>query len=204
VGILVEQDEPLLEAARQGDHKAQAVLFAAQKDRVAQVVQWMTGDASSVDDLVQEVFVAAFAALPGFRGAAKLETWLYAIAVNKVRNWWDAQRRRTAREDIAAASDHRDAPATPEEALEAREHRERLYAALGALPHEMREAFTARAIEHLSLREASEALRIPISTVSYRARRAELLLCRALGLQLPPERDGVAHSDECASRDDLR
>jgi RNA polymerase sigma-70 factor, ECF subfamily len=202
VGALDSHDDPLLESARRGDHKAQAVLFAAHKDRVAQVVQWMTGDASSVDDLVQEVFVAAFAALPGFRGAAKLDTWLHAIAANKVRNWWDAQRRRTCREDLAAASEHRDGPATPQEALEVREHRERLYAALGALPHEVREAFVARAIEHLSLREASEALRIPISTVSYRARRAEQLLCRALGLERPPERRRGASSGERASRDE--
>jgi RNA polymerase sigma-70 factor (ECF subfamily) len=34
----------------------------------------------------------------------------------------------------------------------------------------------------MSLQEASEALDIPISTVSYRARRAEDLLCEALGI----------------------
>jgi RNA polymerase sigma-70 factor, ECF subfamily len=80
------------------------------------------------------------------------------------------------------ASQHRDHPVTPEESLEAAEHQARLYAALGELPHELREAFTVRAIERRSLREASELLSVPISTVSYRTRRAEQLLCDALGL----------------------
>lgn len=176
-----DPDEALLESARRGDHRAQTEIFQTHKDRVAQQVQWMTGDASAVDDLVQEVFVAAFAALPGFRGSARIATWLHSIAANKVRNWWDAHRRRTRRE-IIAGSQHRDDPMTPEECLEAREHRGRLYAALGGLPDDYREAFTARAIEHLSLRDASDLLGVPISTVSYRARRAEQLLCEALGL----------------------
>jgi RNA polymerase sigma-70 factor, ECF subfamily len=183
--ILCRGDETLLDAARRGDQRAQTELFNTHKDRVAKQVQWMTGDASSVDDLVQEVFVAAFAALPGFRGTARVETWLHAIAANKVRNWWDAHRRRGAREETAG-SQHRDAPMTPEETLEARQHRERLYAALAQLSDDYREAFTARAIEHLSLRQASETLGIPISTVSYRARRAEQLLCETLGLEVPP------------------
>ena len=56
----------------------------------------------------------------------------------------------------------------------------RCKAALGKLPDKLREAFTARAIEGMSLIEASAALGIPISTVSYRTRRAEQLLCAAL------------------------
>ena len=171
----------MLENARRGEKSAQSELFLAHKDRVAKQVQWMTGNASAVDDLVQEVFLAAFSALTTFRGEARVETWLHAIAANKVRNWWDANRRRESRE-LVAASQTREDPHTPEENLETTEHRRRLYAALGDLPHELREAFTLRAIEHRSLRDVSELLGVPISTVSYRARRAEQLLCRALDL----------------------
>ncbi len=78
--------------------------FEAYKDRVARQVFRMTGDASSVDDLVQEVFISAFSAIGRFRGDAQLGTWLYTIAANRVRNWWDSQRRRRRREDIASAS----------------------------------------------------------------------------------------------------
>jgi RNA polymerase sigma-70 factor (ECF subfamily) len=171
----------LLAAAQRGDADAQAELFHRHSVKVARQIIRMTGDANSVDDLLQEVFIAAFAALPGFRRDAQLDTWLYTIAANKVRNWWDARRRREARETHAATLP-RDDVRTPEEELNSAQHLEGFYRALGELPDKLREAFTARAIEHMSLQEASAALGVPISTVSYRTRRAEELLCAALGL----------------------
>ena len=174
----------LLAAAQRGEAAAQAALFDTHKHRVARQIQRMIGDGPSVDDLVQEVFIAAFSALPGFRGDAQLETWLYTIAANKVRNWWDARRRREAREATAAVQP-KDSPTTPEETFETSEHLSRLYQALGKLPDKFREAFTARAIENMSLQEASDVLNVPISTVSYRTRRAEQMLCDILGLEGP-------------------
>ncbi len=141
----------------------------------------MIGDPTVVDDLLQEVFIAAFSNLHSFRGDSQIRTWLYRIATNKVRNWWDSTRRRQHRERRAAELPE-EPSGTPHEDLETREHRERLYQALGSLSPKLREAFVARVIEGLSLQEASEVLEVPISTVSYRTRRAEELLCQALGL----------------------
>jgi RNA polymerase sigma-70 factor (ECF subfamily) len=172
----------LLSAAQRGEAAAQTELFNAYKQQVARQIQRMTGDPTTVDDLVQEVFIAAFSALPGFRGDAQLQTWLYSIAANKVRNWWESQRRRQARETKAGMTLTDDA-ATPEEGAETAEHRRRLYTALGSLPDKLREAFTARAIEGRSLREVSDLMGVPVSTVSYRTRRAEELLCKALDLR---------------------
>ncbi len=177
------EEEAVLAAAQRGDRVAQAALFTAHKDDVARQVQRMTGDRSAVDDLVQEVFIAAFSALPGFRRDAKIDTWLYRITVNKVRNWWDAKRRRRRREDRVADSPREPMP-TPEDEADVSEHRQRLYAALGELPDKYREAFTARAIDNLSLQEASVRLGVPISTVSYRTRKAEERLCAILGLDM--------------------
>ncbi|MCA9652335.1 MAG: sigma-70 family RNA polymerase sigma factor [Myxococcales bacterium] len=171
----------LLAAAQRGEPAAQSALYRAHRDDIARQVLRMTGNASIVDDLVQEVFIAAFGALPGFRRDAQLETWLYRITINKVRNWWDSQRRRQRREDQVAIGPA-DPVSTPEEEATAHEHRRRLYAALAELPHKYREAFTARAIENLSLQEASDRLGVPVSTVSYRTRKAEEQLCSLLGL----------------------
>ena len=171
----------VLLAAQGGDRAAQALIFESYKDRVARQVYRMTGDLASVDDLVQEVFISAFAALGRFRGDAQLGTWLYTIAANRVRNWWDSQRRRRRREDLASERVSAEVE-TPEADLEAKQQQRRLYAALGELPDKLREAFVARAIEGMSLQDASAVLGVPISTVSYRTRRAEQLLCAALGI----------------------
>jgi len=171
----------LLLAAQRGDAAAQAEIFDAHKVQVARQAHRMTGDASAVDDLVQEVFIAAFSALPTFRGDSQLQTWLHTITVNKVRNWWDSRKRRRVREARAA---HEPLPTsrTPEDHVASGEHLGRLYEALGELPDALREAFTLRAIERMSLKEASAVLDAPVSTVSYRTRRAEKLLCEALGI----------------------
>lgn len=171
----------ILAAAQRGDRSAQGLLFHRNRDRVARQVLRMCGDPAAVDDIVQDVFIAAFAALPRFRGDAQLGTWLYTIATNRVRNFWDAQRRRKRREDIAA-SHSADAADSPEQDLAAHQQRARFYAALATLPDKLREAFVARAIEGMSLVDASAVLGAPISTVSYRTRRAEQLLCAALGI----------------------
>ena len=174
----------LIDRARRHDPAAQRALFDLHKDRLAAQVQRMTGNPAAVDDLVQEVFIAAFRNLDGFRGESSLATWLYRIALNQSRKWWDSDRRRRRREQRAAERASVDVEITPHEDLEQREHHERLYAALGSLPVKLREAFVARVIEGMSLQEASEALSLPISTVSYRTRRAEELLCAALGVAM--------------------
>lgn len=183
VGVLPIEVHELVAAAQQGNEVAQRTLFETHKRRVASQVLRMTGDPTCVDDLVQEVFIRAFSQLATFQGTSQLETWLYTITANKVRNYWDARRRRTLREARACLGDP-EAPQTPEESLEARDRRTQFYAVLGRLPNKYREAFSARALENLSLEEASEALDVPISTVSYRTRRAEELLAQALGLDL--------------------
>jgi RNA polymerase sigma-70 factor (ECF subfamily) len=186
IHLLHDGLELLIERARQGDASAQRAIFERHKDRVAAQIQRMTGDPSVVDDLLQDVFIAAFANLRGFRGDSQIRTWLYRIATNKVRNWWDSTRRRRRREHRAGELPI-EPSASPHEDLEVREHRERLYQALGELPAKLREAFVARIIEGMSLQDASDAFDVPVSTISYRTRRAEELLCRALGLSGPQE-----------------
>ncbi len=179
----LEADLPaLLAAVRRGDAAAQAQFFERHKGAVARQVLRMTGDASWVDDLVQEVFIAAFSRLESFRGDASIDTWLHRITTNKVRNAWDSRRRRSVREAKAAQPEATEHDA-PDGEVAAGEQLQRFYAALDELPAKYRDAFVCRTVEELSLDETSGVLGVPVSTVSYRARRAEELLVAALGLE---------------------
>ena len=44
-------------------------------------------------DIVQDTFLRAYRALPGFKGEAKFSSWLYRIALNLCRDWIRKQRR---------------------------------------------------------------------------------------------------------------
>jgi RNA polymerase sigma-70 factor (ECF subfamily) len=174
-------DAELLRAVTRGSKAAQARLFFLHREQVAHQLLRMTGDAAAVDDLLQEVFLSVFLALPRFRGDARLTTWIYAITANKVRNWWDATQRRHLRE-ANAPDPEEPPPETPEEALVRKRHRARLSLAFTDLPPKYREAFLARVVEGMTLKEASRALDVGVSTLSYRTRKAEQLLCLALDI----------------------
>lgn len=172
----------LLRAVHEGDAAAQAEFFERHKLVVARQVLRMTGDAGLVDDIVQDVFIVAFSRLGQFRGDASITTWLHRITVNKVRNAWDSRSRRRARE-TTVANNAPQAVQGPDVALEAGERLQEFYDALGGLPAKYRDAFVCRVLEQMSLEQASALLSIPISTVSYRARRAEALLCERLDIE---------------------
>jgi RNA polymerase sigma-70 factor (ECF subfamily) len=50
------------------------------------------------EDLFQDIFLAVWRALPGFRGEASTRTWLYRIAHNVALTWRTRDRRRQSRE----------------------------------------------------------------------------------------------------------
>jgi len=50
------------------------------------------------EDLFQDIFLAVWRALPGFRGEASTRTWLYRIAHNVALTWQARDRRRQSRE----------------------------------------------------------------------------------------------------------
>ena len=66
--------------------------------------------AADREDLFQDIFLAVWRALPGFRGDSSVRTWLYRIAHNVALTWQTRDRRRQSREtplenDIAVAGD---------------------------------------------------------------------------------------------------
>jgi RNA polymerase sigma-70 factor (ECF subfamily) len=54
--------------------------------------------AADREDLFQDIFLAVWRALPGFRGDASVRTWLYRIAHNVAFTWQTRDRRRQRRE----------------------------------------------------------------------------------------------------------
>ena len=80
-----ESDLQLAAAIVKRDRKATARLIELHADAVHRYV-WrrLAPKVDLVDDLVQEVFVAAWRGLEKYSGEASLQTWLVSIARNKV------------------------------------------------------------------------------------------------------------------------
>ena len=72
----------LLKRARGGDEHAFADLVDGYRRELTVHCYRMLGSMDDADDALQETFVAAWRALPGFEGRSSLRTWLYKIATN--------------------------------------------------------------------------------------------------------------------------
>ncbi|HEY4244734.1 MAG TPA: sigma-70 family RNA polymerase sigma factor [Kofleriaceae bacterium] len=159
----------LVAACLRGDGSAQRTLFRREYPRVYATVYRMLGSARDADDVVQDAFIAAFRALPTFRGEARLSTWLDRIAVRLVYHHVALRRRAPVPLDVVE-----EPGGAPSEQLRAREGLRRLYAALGRLKPDARMAFALHAIDGRSVAEVATLTgtsRVAAKLRIWRARR---------------------------------
>lgn len=137
------------------------------------------------DDVAQEAFIRAHAALHTFDLARPFGPWICRIAANLAINH---VRSRQAREETLPDAHLETAAKAPGplEGLLDGEAREVLQNALGGLPAEQRAVFTLRVFEDLSYREIADALDINVGTVMSRLSRARERLREELASYLGP------------------
>src|SRR5688572_25347561 len=74
-------DARLVARFQRGDEDAFDELVERHRRRIFSLVCRLATPAEA-DDLAQEVFIAAYKALPSFRGDSTFSTWLYRISVH--------------------------------------------------------------------------------------------------------------------------
>src|SRR5881392_1238045 len=76
-------DEQMVERALSGDPEAFGEIVRRWERRIFALTYGMLGREEDARDATQETFMAAFRNLRGFRGEAKVSSWLHRIAVNQ-------------------------------------------------------------------------------------------------------------------------
>ncbi|MEJ2722280.1 MAG: RNA polymerase sigma factor, partial [bacterium] len=131
-----------------------------------------------VEDVLQEVFIKVFNGLRGFRGDAKLSTWIYRIARNEAVN-----AARKVRPSGPAAEDI-DLPAPEVSRPDARygdeDRRRYLERCLGRLEENYRVVLELRYMGEMSYQDIADATGIPIGTVKTYIHRAKAELRRVM------------------------
>ncbi|MGR4889957.1 RNA polymerase sigma factor [Sphingopyxis sp. LARHCG72] len=177
-------DGELAALARTGRQDVYREFLARYKAPVFRLIRSNIADADEAMDLTQETFVAGFAALARYDGERPFRTWISRIAINKCRDW---ARRRAVRSFFARAlpleSAHDVASEGPTPDVEAGDRAElaRVRAAMGELPHNLREVLVLRGVEDLSQSEAAEILKVSEKTIETRLYRARAKLRVLLG-----------------------
>jgi RNA polymerase sigma-70 factor, ECF subfamily len=91
---VLREEQELLAAARRGDEDAFRRIVEHHRATLHAHCYRMLGSLHDAEDALQETFLRAWRALPGFRGQSSLHTWLYRIATNAC---LDAIKRRPSR-----------------------------------------------------------------------------------------------------------
>ncbi len=152
-----DPDADVLAAFRAGDRRAFDTLIRRHQRGVWRVVQRALRNEADTADVVQQVFVRALRALPQFRGAATVRSWLYRIAINCALSWLRDHKREVPTEpaDLSEAELPSAEPAAPQR-LESKDRGEALRAAVAQLPPKQRLVLELRVFDDLSFREVAE------------------------------------------------
>jgi RNA polymerase sigma-70 factor (ECF subfamily) len=163
-------DEIIVERALTGDAEAFGELVRRWERRIFALTYGMLGREEDARDATQETFLAAFRNLRGFRGEAKVSSWLHRIAVNQCIT---RQRRSKVRSESALEDEHTTSFATPvshspAHVSEGRQETAAVRRAINSLPLELRQVVVMKEFEELTFREIADALDLPLSTVKSR------------------------------------
>ena len=168
--------------------------YEAQYDKLYRYCYFKLGHRQLAEDVTQEAFLAAWRALPEFRGDCRFSTWLYRLVSNAA---IDCLRREKKHRDTGDVDDLElpDGGPSPQEQAERSDTRDAVRRALDRLSPEHRQVLLLRFMQELDYGEIARALNVSEGTVKSRINRAKSKLREVLaagnffdaGLVLPTE-----------------
>jgi RNA polymerase sigma-70 factor, ECF subfamily len=176
ISLPIDSDTALIHDCQAGNVEAYAELVARYRDGIYSFVRHTVGHDADAQDLAQEAFVRAYAALGRFRRGAPFEPWIYRIAANLCRSHLRKARRRPVSLDVGEAETLAAPAADPAVILIGQDERQRLLAAIYDLPVEQRMVVVLRHLRGHSYGQIASILALPVSTVEHRLRAARKVL----------------------------
>lgn len=193
-------EHELIARCKKGDRPAQHALYERTSERVFRLLVRMTQSRDHAEDLAQDTYMKAFAAIAGFDERSALNTWLFRIAMNEALQW--LRRKKPTLFDPEATSavpDLRNNGHDPAMRLD-------IEGAMAALDPVDRAMLLLRYQEGLDYRAIAEVTDIAMGTVASRLNRARERVRELLGDFAPkreetdPHTHRIGHGREAAAR----
>jgi RNA polymerase sigma-70 factor (ECF subfamily) len=170
--------------AADGDPLAAAALVRATQTDVWRLCLAL-GDRDNAEDLTQETYLRAFAALDRFEGRSSVRTWLLSIAR---RVCADAVRSRRRRRLTLLPGDADLESLAGDDGTDRVAERSAVTDLLGRLDADRREAFVLTQLVGLPYADAADVAGCPVGTIRSRVARARADLVAALSVSEEPAR----------------
>ncbi|MRS03520.1 sigma-70 family RNA polymerase sigma factor [bacterium] len=172
-----------------GDRQAFARLVEETSTQIYRTARQILGDEQDAEDVLQETYIKALKAMPGFEGRSSLSTWLHRIAVNEALMMIRKRKAPTVSVDDNQPFDSDEESSgmeivdfccLPEKELLSVESRKFMDDAIQRLPQNLKTVFVLRDLEGLSIQETAEIMQITENNVKTRLLRARLRLRQEL------------------------
>jgi RNA polymerase sigma-70 factor, ECF subfamily len=176
------EEVTLLQKAQAGDRDAFWELAAPSVDAIYRLAQRLVKRDEDAEDVVQEAFLKALAAIKEFRGQSRFTTWLHRIAVNQALMKLRKRRHEVFPLDavesgeIGSPLDLVDWSESALDDLVKKEAVSVLDDSLEKLPIDLKTVVVLRDVNGLSNEETAQVLELPIGAVKWRLHRARTLL----------------------------
>ena len=179
--LRLQSDERLIALTRRGNPHAFEALVQRYQARLHAFCRHMLGSTEDAEDVLQEVFAAAFNAILGDERSINVRPWLYRIARNRCLNH--------LRRPVAAGQDsmdvfERDGGTTTADTVHKREEFRQIVRDVQDLPETQRTALLLREIDALSYDQIAEAMDNTVPSVKSLLVRARVSLAEAAEARL--------------------
>ncbi len=167
--LRLQTDDKLIALIRRGQHAAFEALVQRYQARLLAFCRHMLSSREDAEDVLQEVFAAAFNAILADEREINVRPWLYRIARNRSLNHLRKAQAIGVDSMDVHLSEH---GLTTADKVHKREDFRQLMADVGELPETQRTALVLREIDGLSYEEIGFSLGIAVGTVKSRLARA--------------------------------
>jgi len=158
------------------------------RPRLLRYVTFTIGDSDLAETITQDCFLKAFRTRDSFRGDCSINTWLFGIANNLIRDQLRTEKFHFWRKARATAVDLTDIASlepsgerSPEEQFLISERASQVQRALRDLSTNQRRVFILRFLEDLNLDEISVITSMPVNTVKTHLHRSVTAIRAQLG-----------------------
>src|SRR5919112_1218113 len=174
--LRLQSDERLVALTRRGQHGAFEALVGRYQARLLAFCRHMLGSREAAEDVLQEVFAAAFNAILADERAINVRPWLYRIARNRSLN----HLRRQQAIGVDSMDVHlSEGGETTADKVHKREEFRALIGDVQELPETQKTALLLREIDALSYEQIAEAMETTVPSVKSLLVRARVSLAEA-------------------------
>ena len=178
--LIAARDADLVAATLQGDLGAFETLIGHYQRSVFNIAYYKSHNVFDAEDLAQDVFLAAYKALPTLKEPGNFGGWLFGIAHNRCHKWFRREKTKILKFKEIREQRELEARISRREAEQSEDNRLQVSREIKQLPQEVREVLVLKYLEGKSYEVIESQLGLNAYRIDYLIRKGKALLKKRL------------------------